>query len=108
MPPTDNAGVDQRDLITPEIDPAAAAAAKAEAAARAEAEAAARLEAEAAAAAAIKNRRPKVITVRLLIDCDAGRINDTPELPAAAAKDLIAAGHADDHPDAVAYARSLR
>lgn len=47
-------------------------------------------------------------SVRLLLDCAHGRVNSVVELPEEEVAALVAAGHADDDPQAVAYALELQ
>jgi hypothetical protein len=51
---------------------------------------------------------PAQVEVRLLQDSALGRVDDVVLVDAVSAEQLLAAGLADPHPDAVAYARSLR
>ena len=55
-----------------------------------------------------KNSSSEPKQVRLLVDSGYGKCNDVVSLPVAEANMLVAAGHADDAPEAVAYALTLK
>lgn len=54
------------------------------------------------------DEQPAVVKVRLLVDHYSGPAGSLAQLDAETAAALVAAGSADDHPDAVAYAESLK
>lgn len=49
-----------------------------------------------------------LIEVRVLSLCQLGVANDVVEVPKAAVEGLKSLGYVDDHPEAVAYAKSLK
>lgn len=49
-----------------------------------------------------------VIEVRVLTLCQLGVANDVVEVPKAAVEGLKSLGYVDDHPEAVAFAKSLK
>jgi hypothetical protein len=55
-----------------------------------------------------KTKAPATVAVRVLVSCQLGAGDAVIELPAAEAEQYKACGMVDDHPDAVAYARSLQ
>lgn len=55
-----------------------------------------------------KGEASGTVRVRVLTDCWLGRCDDVVELPASDAAVAVEAGVADDHPDAVAHAETLK
>lgn len=48
------------------------------------------------------------VEARVLVDGAYGKINDVVEIPAESIDSAVAAGEIDTHPDAVAYAKTLK
>lgn len=50
----------------------------------------------------------EIVEVRVLTLCQLGVANDVVEVPGAAVEGLKSLGYVDDHPESVAYAKSLK